>query len=112
MPAAHAVHVLDPVLANLSTVDPAAHDLHALVEAAVYLPALHALQVVAPDAALTTFPLPQLSHADAALRPVSDENLPALQSVHPAAVSAKLYLPAAHVVQVVAALAPLVCDPA
>ena len=59
-PAAHAVHVVAPLLTTpvptpISAIDPAAHTAQATVDKAEYVPALHGVHVVAP---LLTTPVP------------------------------------------------------
>ena len=51
LPTAHAVHVVAPVPAPLSVIEPAAHAMHAATfDAVEYCPAVHALQELAPAA--------------------------------------------------------------
>ena len=82
-PAAQALHVVAPTLANVSVTDPGAHAVHADVDAGLYCPAAHAVQLTAPEppTASVTEPAAHCAHAD---------------------VAAALYCPAAHAVQLTA----------
>jgi hypothetical protein len=67
-PAAQALHVVAPTLANVSVADPGAHAVHADVDAELYCPAAHAVQRTAPElpTASVTEPAAHGAHADVA----------------------------------------------
>mgnify|MGYP004071305163 CR=1 FL=1 len=94
------MHDVAPVLFNTSVTDPAPHTEHATVDAALYCPATHAVQLTAPADANVSVVAPA-AHAKHCDCPAWPWYCPATQSVH-ACVDAALERPAAQALHVVA----------
>ena len=74
------------------------------LDAVEYVPAVHAVHVVAPLSmpVLVIFPAPQVEQSDCCVLPFSLWYVPTLQSVQDATLDAVEYFPPSHAVHVVA----------
>ena len=118
-PAVQGVQTVKPAL---SVTDPEAHDVHDVPPPFVesYVPAAQSVHTERPELAATfplgqsvhelapgedeIFPGEQLEHVAVDVAAVDEEYLPTTQLVHPPTPVEDLYLPAAHVVQVLSEL--------
>ncbi len=75
--------------------NPAAHSVHALAPAALYLPALHCAAVAFVDPVAHAYPAVHVPEQDAVDKPAVEPKKPAAHSVH-VEEPAKLYCPGGH----------------